>query len=119
MNTFTQLARIIHGDNADGKLKGAVATQRKAMRARQTRCPHTTYTLSGGPLDNASIDLSGPSTGIFTIGDVRGRYTQSQCLPDALASIARLITDEYKRALHGNRMLWRYPDPPILFWMTC
>ena len=118
MQTLTHAITAKFGDKALTKIRSAVTTARAGVRARQTRVPHKTYTLVGGPYDNAVIDLSDPATGIFVVGDVRGRYADQWRLPEPAAAYARKYIAHHKDLLYGAAKAYLKPSPLILFWET-
>lgn len=59
-------------------IKRAVARQATVgtwQRAIKRKIKHKLYLCIGGPYDGHSLDLSGPSTGVFTVNGVTGQYT--------------------------------------------
>ena len=116
MQTLTHAITAKFGDKALTKIRLAVTTARAGVRARQTRVPHKTYTLVGGPYDNTVIDLSDPSTAVFVVGDVRGRYADQWRLSEPAAAYAQKHINHYKDGVYGAARAYRKPSPLILFW---
>jgi hypothetical protein len=75
MLTFEEMEKRL-GPAEVLRRKRAYAGQ-KGAKARQV---HRNYILVGGPLDGQTVSLSGPSTGVMSIGAYFGRYTQAQHL---------------------------------------
>jgi len=104
MQTVTQA--ILSRDGGAAKLRSAVTTARAGVRARQTRLPHKTYALVGGPYENAVVSLSDTSTAVFTIGDAVGFYAERYRVRDWA------IVNTYDR-MRGAK------PPRVLFWQSC
>ncbi len=118
MQTLTAAITTQFGDKAQAKIKSAVSTARAGVRTRQTRLPHQTYTCVGGPYDNAVVSLSDPSTGIFTVDGVTGRYADQWRLSEPAAAYAQKYIAHWQQARYGHTA-YRRPSPRLLFWQLC
>ena len=73
------------------------------------------YDLRGGPFHGAHVELATPSTTVFRVGDVIGRYVTAYALPTTeLQAHAAALDMQWRRKRH---IAWHY-EARQLHWQS-